>query len=281
MHDGLHRRVLLVDSGVGGLSVAAAIRQRVPEAAQLYVADNAMFPYGRLPAPVLAARLAGLVHAVRARIVLDAAVVACNTASTAVLAELRAALADLPFVGVVPPLKTAGKVSRTRVVALLATEGTARSPYVDDLIAAFLPDARVLRPDCRGLAVEAEKKLRGQPLDREVIRAVLAGLPEAERAAVDTVVLGCTHYAFLVPELQEALGHAARFLDPAMPVARRLAQVLAGLPAPASPPDPAWDDLALFTASDDTLALLEPALRRAGFRRTALQDPGRAVPAAG
>jgi glutamate racemase len=275
------RRVLVIDSGVGGLSVAAAIRAHVPGAVQVYLADNGMFPYGRLSGVVLSARLTALVRDVRARVALDAAVIACNTASTAVLAELRDAVPDLPFVGVVPPLKTAGEISRSRVVALLATEGTARSPYVDRLIADFLPDARVLRPDCRGLAAEAEKKLRGQPVDPAAIRTAFAGLSPADRGAVDTVVLGCTHYPFLEPELTAELGHPARFLDPALPVARRLAQVLAETPTPAGQADTRWDDLVLFTAPDPTIARLDAALRRAGFPRAAQLEPEGSAPAGG
>lgn len=263
------RRVLVVDSGIGGLTVVAAIRRHVPEAALLYLGDTALFPYGALAPGTVADRLVTLVGAIRARTPLDAAAIACNTASTAALADLRAAIPDLPIVGVVPPLKTAGAVSRSRVVALLATPATSGSAYVDELIAAFLPDACVLRPDCRGLAAEAEKKLRGEPVDAEAVAAPLAGLPADERAAVDTLVLGCTHYPWLTEELQAALGHPASVLDPAEPVAKRLAAVLAALQSPPSVADPENDDVALFTGADTPLDALAPALREAGFARSA------------
>lgn len=234
------RSVLVLDSGIGGMSVVQAIRRLNPGVALTYIADSAHFPYGGRPAGEVVSILSALVAEAVERLRPEAVVIACNTASTVVLEPLRSRF-DMPFVGVVPPVKVAAKVSQSRVFGLLATEGTARGPYLERLIGDFAADCRVTRLACPGLAEMAEEKLRGRPVDPERLRRVVAPLAEVE--GLDTVVLGCTHYPFLKPELEQALGSGLTWLDPSEPVARRLAQVLADLPptpAQAVPRDMAW-----------------------------------------
>lgn len=234
--------LLILDSGIGGMSVARAIRARRPDATLTYVADSAGFPYGARTAEDITGRVAGLVETALARWPVDAVVIACNTASTVVLDTLRRRFA-VPFVGVVPPVKTAAAVSRSRVIALLATERTIQGPYLDRLIAEHAAGCRVLRLGCPGLAEMAEARARGGAVDRARLEAVLAPLREPQAEGLDTVVLGCTHYPFLRPDLEAVLGPGLTWLDPAEPVARRLDSVLADLPPAgprALPPSTAW-----------------------------------------
>lgn len=261
--------VLVLDSGIGGMTVVRAIREVCPGVAVTYVADDAWFPYGRLPPEVLTERIRALVAQGLERQRLDAVVIACNTATTVAIAVLRAGF-TLPFVGVVPPVKTAAALSKTRTIALLATEGTARSAAVDRLIADFAADCRVLRIGCPTLAALAEAKVRGLPVDRDRLRADLAPLTPADAEAVDVVVLGCTHYPVLKDELAAHFRPDVTWLDPALPVARRLAAVLAERPAATAGDDAAGvAEVAWFTAAREPDPALLPFLASAGFGRAA------------
>jgi glutamate racemase len=223
------QRVLVIDSGVGGLSVARAIRAAISEVAMVYVADNAWFPYGRRSADELSARLIHLVEDNLDAFPCHAAVIACNTASTVVLEALRARFA-LPIVGVVPPIKTAGEVSQSRVVGLLATEATVTRPYVQALKEQFAADCELIPLGLSRLAEMAEEKLRGQPVDRDELRALLAPFFGEGAPPIDTVVLGCTHYPLLLEELQAISPPQVQWLDSSPAIARRLTQVLSEQP---------------------------------------------------
>ena len=125
--------ILVFDSGVGGLSIVEHIQQLLPASRLCYLADNKHFPYGLLDAPALIARVSDLISAAVQHQQADIVVIACNTASTLVLPELRRIL-DIPVVGVVPAIKPAAKLSLNKVIGLLATPGTIQRDYTDDLI---------------------------------------------------------------------------------------------------------------------------------------------------
>ncbi len=249
------------------MTVVRAIRRTCPGTAVTYLADSAWFPYGRLSPQDLTARVGVLVAEALAHWRLDAVVIACNTATTIALDALRPGV-PVPMVGVVPPVKTAAMLSRSRTIALLATESTIRTPYVDRLIASFAADCRVVRVGCRHLAALAEDKASGLAVDGVRLRADLAPLLAPEAAAVDVAVLGCTHYPILRPELEAALPPGLSWLDPAEPVARRLAQVLADGPGAPPPPQPAppLPDVACFTGPVPTPEL-DAFAASAGFSR--------------
>ncbi|HEV7367883.1 glutamate racemase [Arenibaculum sp.] len=254
-------RIVVVDSGVGGLTVVRAIREALPGLAVTYVADNEAFPYGGIEEADLVRRIRDVATGVLAAHGGDALVVACNTASTVVLDDLRARL-DVPVVGVVPPIKPAAALSRTRVIGLLATAGTARRSYVDDLIRTFAGDCRVVRVGSPLLAPLAEDRMRDRPVSRELVRGILAPLFEDEGAPVDAVALGCTHYPLLLDVFRDAAPREVHWIDPAPAVARRLANVLAALPArPAAP----GGDRMLFTADPGRIGSLSAFLAGLGF----------------
>ncbi|HKO88521.1 MAG TPA: glutamate racemase [Burkholderiales bacterium] len=237
------QRTLVIDSGVGGLSVVGAIRATMPDLAIIYIADNAWFPYGKRSEAELTARLIELVESALEAFACEAVVVACNTASTVVLDALRARF-TLPVVGVVPPIKTAGEVSKSRVIGLLATEATVLRPYVKNLVEQFAVDCRLISIGSARLAEMAEEKLRGEVVDRAALRDILQPFFGEGAPPVDTVVLGCTHYPLLLDELQSVSPEGVRWLDSSPAIARRLAQVLAEQPKPAH----RLADHVLFTA---------------------------------
>jgi glutamate racemase len=237
--------VLLVDSGLGGLTVLAACRALMPAVSPVFLADNAAFPYGRLADQAIIERVVQLVTAALEAWPADAVVVACNTASTLVLGPLRERL-SIPVVGVVPPIKPAAAQSVTRTIGLLATPGTVSRAYVDKLIADFASDCTVVRVGAPDLAAMAEASMLGIAPDRVEIERILAPFFGAGAPPVDAVALGCTHYPLLLPALKAAAPPRTRWLDPAPAVARRLAEVLGpeAVQVPACPPD----GVALVTA---------------------------------
>ena len=240
------RRVLLLDSGLGGLTVLAAVRERLPELAISYLADSGGFPYGAMTPERLSGRLLALLPPLAEAQRCAAVVLACNTASTIALAALREQLA-LPVVGVVPPIKPAAGQSKSRAIGLLATPATARGAYVDELIARFAADCTVVRVSASDLAAMAEAKCRGEPVDMTALRAILAPLFGPDAPPVDAVALGCTHYPLLLDELRAVAPPQVAWLEPGPAVARRLQEVLAALPADEG--DSSAGDVALFTGA--------------------------------
>jgi glutamate racemase len=252
--------LLVFDSGIGGLGVVQQIRTIQPAARLTYLADNACYPYGEKPDDFLTAHILNLIgHAIEATKP-DAIVIACNTASTIALAALRAAFA-LPFIGCVPPIKPAAAASRSGHLGLLATPATIRRPYLQNLIETFAAGRIIHSLGTPTLADLAEAKFRGHDISlanlADAIAPLFAG-PDAH--LIDAVALGCTHYTFLLPELQ-ALRPEIAFFDPAPAVARQTLAVTAGLPL--SPP---WrDSTAFFTAALPDHAAMQSRLAAYGF----------------
>ncbi len=257
--------VLVIDSGIGGMTIVQSIKKQVPSTRITYLSDNAYFPYGRIAADTLSARVHDLVGQALEADKFDAVVIACNTASTIVLDSLRAAF-SLPIVGVVPPIKTAGEVSQSRVIALLATAGTIRRPYIDDLIATYANDCKIRRIGNPELARLAEAKAYGQKVDHIALRAALAPLRHADFATMDTIVLGCTHYPIIQAELAAVLAGDFIWLDPAPAVAEHLNNILSdATKTEYSPAEQTNPDAAFFTADISQHEKLLPFLEAAGF----------------
>lgn len=231
-------RVLVFDSGVGGLSVGACVRQQLPGTELVYLADNAGFPYGDQPEPVVIERCCRLIGYALAQYAPEVIVVACNTASTVVLPHLRS-MTDVPVVGVVPAIKPAAARTVNRRIGVLATPATIRRPYLDDLVQEFAGHCLVERIGHPGLVRWVEESVGGQ----EIPLAELAAAVAAFRAAgVDTVVLGCTHYPLLLGALREVLPEVVHWVDSGEAIARRVGQLLAGLNKGESATAPAASD---------------------------------------
>lgn len=252
------KRVLVFDSGVGGLSVFDAIAAS-PHALELdYAADNAWLPYGLKSDAELQARVPALLSRLVAQWTPDAVVVACNTASTIALEAVRAAL-DVPVVGVVPPIKPAAAQTQTGTIGLLATPATVRRKYTDDLIAQFAADKTVVRFGSSALVAAAEHKLRGEPHDPAAITEAMEGLFGAPGGGeIDVVALACTHFPLLLQELSAAAPRACVWLDSGEAIARRVAHVIAAPAGQARARNLGFTDMAGAHG-------LAPALRARGF----------------
>lgn len=215
--------VLVFDSGVGGLSVARCIHQHLPGLNLVYLADNAGFPYGDKPEPVVVERCAGLIRQALEAYAPDVIVVACNTASTVVLPHLRA-MTSVPVVGVVPAIKPAAARTVNQRIGLLATPATIRRPYIDRLIQEFASHCSVERVGHPGLVRWAEQLVGGQGVPTVELAEAVQPL---RAAAVDTVVLGCTHYPLLLESLRQCLPEVRFWVDSGEAIARRVAWLLA------------------------------------------------------
>ena len=253
--------VLFFDSGVGGLSVVAPVRDILATAPFVYAADTAGFPYGTKTEGEIAARvpalLGRLVERYRPRLV----VIACNTASTIALSVVRNAL-DVPVVGTVPAIKPAAEASLSRVIGVLGTDATVRQPYVDRLSAEHASDCTVIRHGSAALVAIAEAKLRGEAVALADVRAAIAGLFNGpDGASIDTVVLACTHFPLLADELASAVPHPVRFVDGGPGIARRIAHLTAGQDWPEKVPA----GIAVVTRLDDATRALAPAFAARGF----------------
>lgn len=257
------RPILIFDSGVGGLSVAGAIRALLPTAPLVYAADSAGFPYGTKPPELIAARVPTLLGRLAERYDPALIVIACNTASTIALDGVRAAL-DLPVVGTVPAIKPAAALSKTRAIAVLGTDATVVQPYVDNLAAQFASDCLVIRHGSAELVDLAEAKLRGEDIASDRYAAIIAAMlarPGGER--VDTVVLACTHFPLVQDELAAAAPRPLMFVDGKEGIARRVAYLTRELAWPDRPSE----GIALFTGKSGTAEALRPALARYGLTR--------------
>lgn len=212
----------IFDSGVGGLSVWREIRRALPRHDTLYLADQAHVPYGSRPLEQVrefAAEITRFLQKEGARVI----VLACNTASAAALHHLRAAFPSLPFVGMEPAVKPAAENTRTGVVGVIATPATFQGELFASLLERFASDVDVHTQVCPGLVQAVERGEVDTPETERLLQRCLAPLLEA---GIDELVLGCTHYPFLRPLIQQIVGPRVEIVDPAPAVARQVGRVL-------------------------------------------------------
>lgn len=223
------------DSGIGGLSVLAAIARALPQTRLVYLADTAHVPYGNKPDEYIRQRVLAIgAHLAAAGC--TTIVAACNTATAAAVQALRQAQPEVAVVGIEPGVKPAAASSQTRRIAVLATESTARSARLQHLIATHAGEVAVHVVPCPGWATRVETL---QLDDAEFAAEVAAKVAPLLDAGVDRIVLGCTHYAFLGNVLQPLVAGRAELVEVADAVAREVARrvnvSLDGDPAPALP----------------------------------------------
>jgi glutamate racemase len=219
-------RVLVFDSGVGGLTVAGEIRALGPRLSVHYSADTGFFPYGDKSDEALRERLPKVAKALVEAVRPDVFVIACNTASTLALAEVRAVL-DIPVVGTVPAIKPAARLTETGTIGLLATPGTIRRAYTARLIEEFAHDKRVLLHGSLELVKLAEAHARGEDVPPKAFAAALAPLFEAPGGeAIDTIVLACTHFPLVRGQLIATAPRPVSYVDSGAAIARQTIRVL-------------------------------------------------------
>lgn len=259
--------ILVFDSGVGGLSIVQHLRSQLPGARLSYLADNARFPYGLLDDNTLVTRCCELLTAAGQRLAPDIIVVACNSASTLALPALRERI-DTPIIGVVPAIKPAAELSASRVIGLLATPGTVNRPYTLELINEFAGDCRVLRVGSASLVNQVERFIQGEAISAAVIEEVAGAFREqAGAAAMDTLVLACTHFPLVQDQLAAALPQVRHWVDSGAAIARRAIQLL----GPATNTHaPATDHRAWLTAPPIQPGPAAECFQRYGFSQLTL-----------
>jgi glutamate racemase len=222
--------ILVFDSGVGGLTVFREVRKARPDARFIYLADDAGFPYGNQPEDRLIARIAEVIGKAIARHAPDLIVIACNTASTLALADLRARF-PLPFVGTVPAVKPACAQSRSKRIAVLGTQATVGREYTRALIREFAAGCDVVLVGSPRLATLAERDLSGEAVaDAELQAEIAPCFVGTDSRRTDTVVLACTHYPLLLDRFEKIAPWPVDWLDPAPAIARRVADLLRDRP---------------------------------------------------
>ena len=210
------------DSGIGGLSVLREILRQHPREDVIYIADQDHVPYG--PRPITEVR--GFSTQITRFLLANGAkliVVACNTASAAALYHLRELFPDTPFVGMEPAIKPAAEKTQSGVVGVLATPATFQGALYASVIERFAHDVVVLQDTCPGLITQIENgELQAMATKRTLEKALR---PMIARG-VDRIVMGCTHYPFVIPLIREIVGPGVEVIDPAPAVARQVGRLL-------------------------------------------------------
>lgn len=212
----------IFDSGVGGLSVLREIRIQIPFESVIYFADQAHIPYGQRTLEEVQAfseEITRFLIHLGAKII----VVACNAASAAALHHLRRTFPERSFVGMEPAVKPAAKSTHSGVVGILATPATFQGRLYASVVERFGRGITILQDTCPGLVKQIEKGELNSPQTREILEKAL--LPML-RQGIDTVVLGCTHYPFVIPVINQIVGPDVRVIDPAPAVARQTMRIL-------------------------------------------------------
>jgi len=218
------------DSGVGGLSVLRVIREQMPEESVLYFGDQEHVPYGPRPLQQVKDFSEGITRFLLGKCA-KLIVVACNAASAAALKYLRETFSDISFVGMEPAVKPAAEHTVTGVVGVLATPATFQGALYASVVERFAAGVVLLQSTCPGLVQQIELGELDSPKTHTILEAALQPMLKQN---IDTVVLGCTHYPFVIPLIQEIVGEKVRVIDPAPAVARQAERILEarGLKAP-------------------------------------------------
>ena len=210
------------DSGVGGLSVLREIRSSLPAQPVLYFADQANVPYGIRQLEEVRTFARGISRYLL-ELGAEVIVVACNTASVAALHTLREEFSPIPFVGMEPAVKPAVEQSQTGRVGVLATEATFHTSMYASVVERFAQGVTLYEDPCPGLVAQVEIGDLTSAATRQILERAL--LPMMDKG-VDTIVMGCTHYPFVIPLIKEIVGEEVRVIDPAPAIARQVRRVL-------------------------------------------------------
>ena len=212
----------IFDSGVGGLSVLRAIRAQMPAENILYFGDQGHIPYGPRPMEQIRDFSEAITNFLLER---DSKiiVVACNTASAAALAYLREKFADVQFVGMEPAVKPAAERTQTGRVGVLATPATFQGALYASVVERFANGVGLYQNTCNGLVQQIEQGNLNGAETRQILEDALYPMLEQN---IDTVVLGCTHYPFVIPLIEQIVGENVRVIDPAPSVAKQAQRLL-------------------------------------------------------
>ena len=231
--------------------------EELPYEEFLFVADQAHVPYGPRSTQEVRAFSEGITRGLLAQGA-KLIMVACNAASAAALHYLRQTFEEIPIVGMEPAVKPAAEHTQSGAVGILATPATFQGELYASVVERFASGVRIFQHTCPGLVAQIEAGHLDTPETRAILEEAL--LPMLSQG-IDTVVLGCTHFPFVIPLIQQIAGAGVRVIDPAPAVARQARRVLQerNLLHPIHPwPAPAWNRTRFMTTSDP--ARLQAAL---------------------
>lgn len=254
----------IFDSGVGGLSVLREIHALLPIQPLFYIGDQAHVPYGKRQAiEIQQFSFAITQYLLQAGACLI--VVACNTASAAALKYLRATFPQTPFVGMEPAVKPASQQTHNGIVGVLATPATFQGELYATLVEKFAHDVKILTSTLPGLVKEIESGHLDSPKTRSILESAIQ--PMIAQGA-DTLVLGCTHFPFVLPLIREIAGPGVNVIDPAPAIARRTRALLQVHHLENT--DPAYADIDFATTGN--LDVFKHAIRRlSGIQKEPIQ----------
>lgn len=216
------RPIGIFDSGIGGLSVLKEVRKQFPAEDLLYIADQAHVPYGMRTREEVLGFSEGIVRYLLNKKV-KLIIIACNTASAVALESLRKTYPALPFVGMEPAVKPAAEETSTGIVGVLATPATFQGALYASTVEKFAKGVKILPDTCPGLVELIEDGKIDHPETRAILQKALSPMVEQ---GVDEVVMGCTHYPFVIPIIREIVGEDVQVIDPAPAVARQAGRLL-------------------------------------------------------
>ena len=198
------------------------VHQQLPAETVVYFADQAHVPYGPRPMP----EIQSFSRAITAFLLGQSAklvVVACNTASAAALTYLRGKFLDVPFVGMEPAVKPAAETTKTGKVGVLATPATFQGALYASVVERFGAGVELFQHTCPGLVAQIEKGEFESATTRAILEEALHPMLEKN---IDTVVLGCTHYPYVIPLIKKIVGEHVRVIDPAPAIVRQVGRML-------------------------------------------------------
>lgn len=215
------RPIGIFDSGVGGLSIAKCITQQLPNENFIYLADNLHAPYGNKSTKFIVERVNTIAQTLVKKNI-KALVIACNTATVNAIDQLRQQL-SIPIIGVEPAIKPAALYSKNKNIAILVTQATANNARFLNLVQRFSMGANVIIQPCPGLVELIEQ---GNIDSADCHNLLLNYLLPLKDQQIDTIVLGCTHYPFLIEKINHIIGHQIKIIDTAAPVTKELSHQL-------------------------------------------------------
>lgn len=250
-----HSPIGVFDSGVGGITVLRAIREQLPGESVIYFGDQGHIPYGSRSMKQIrdfSVAITNFLIEKQSKII----VVACNTASAAALKYLRETFPQMQFVGMEPAVKPAVENTRTGRVGVLATPATFQGALYASVVERFANGVELFQDTCTGLVQEIERGNLEADRTREILERAL--LPMLEKN-IDTVVLGCTHYPFVIPLIERIVGEEVRVIDPAPAVAKQVRRLLEA--GGTSNPSSGSDEITFYTSGNaGSLKALLPIL---------------------
>jgi glutamate racemase len=212
----------IFDSGIGGVSVLRAIRELLPKEDLVYFGDSANLPYGEKTLDEirrLSEKVTDFLLAQNSKLI----VIACHTASAAALRHLRNIHPEVNFIGMEPAVKPAAEQTQSGVVGVIATTATFQGELFASVVERFAKNVTVLNQPCPGLVQQVEAGKQNDPETEKMLRGWLEPMIEKN---IDTLVLACTHYPFVLPLLKKILGEKVNIIDPAPAIARHVKRIL-------------------------------------------------------